>query len=192
LGFGSAPAPGGAGRRCLDAETASPPRPGDPFIKGPIPYAWMASTSWLPGAGLHVGAVCWLLVGWERSAGFELAFEGWTDLGSVRFSACRALNKLELAGLVSVGRTPGRSPIVTSWTSSPGAGLAPLPIRFSQDWLSPTAYAGLCRIPGRRNVQSYRPGLPTPPRSTQRRPLLGVSLAASRQRRLILRTGGSE
>ena len=29
-------------------------RPGDPFIKGPIPYSWIASASRLPGAGLHV------------------------------------------------------------------------------------------------------------------------------------------
>ncbi len=29
-------------------------RPGDPFIKGPIPYAWIASACRLPGAGLHV------------------------------------------------------------------------------------------------------------------------------------------
>ena len=33
-----------------------PPRhwPGDPFIKGPIPYAWIASACRLPGAGLPV------------------------------------------------------------------------------------------------------------------------------------------
>src|SRR3954471_17155165 len=29
-------------------------RSGDPFIKGPIPYAWIASACRLPGAGLHV------------------------------------------------------------------------------------------------------------------------------------------
>jgi hypothetical protein len=33
-----------------------PPRHhrGDPFIKGPIPYTWIASACRLPGAGLHV------------------------------------------------------------------------------------------------------------------------------------------
>ena len=33
-------------------------RPRDPFIKGPIPYAWIASACRLPGSGLQVAMAC--------------------------------------------------------------------------------------------------------------------------------------
>ena len=195
-------------------------RSGDPFIKGPIPYAWIASASRLPGSGLHVAMACrflcgrfrgpnrwgldaiakrvadlrpigptrppcgragrvagrgtgaglqagrfrlgspgaggqvgasavvradplelvapglsaprevspsWgrllVLAGWERSADFELALEGWADFGLSRFSASRGLDELERAKLVSVGRTPGRSPIVSILDAGAGSGL---------------------------------------------------------------------
>ena len=88
-------------------------RPGRRPLYGPIPWQWWLPASRLPGRSLHVGAVCWLLAGWERSAGFELALEGWADLGLTRFSASRGLDELERAELVSVGRTPGRPLLVT-------------------------------------------------------------------------------
>ena len=73
---------------------------------------------WLPasrllGKTLQVGAVCWLLAGWNRSAEFELALDDRTKFGLSRFSACRGLDELERAELVSVRRMPGRSPVVT-------------------------------------------------------------------------------
>jgi hypothetical protein len=58
-------------------------------------------------------SVCWLLAGWNRSAEFELAFDDWAEFGLSRFSASRGLAELERAELVSVGRMPGRSPVVT-------------------------------------------------------------------------------
>lgn len=82
-------------------------------LYGPIPWAWWLPASRLSGKSLHVGAVCWLLAGWERSADFELALDGWSEFGLSRFSASRGMNELERAKLVSVARSPGRSPIVT-------------------------------------------------------------------------------
>ena len=38
-----------------------------------------------------VGAVCWLLAGWERSAEFELALDDWAEFGLSRFSASRGI-----------------------------------------------------------------------------------------------------
>ena len=38
--------------------------------------------------------------------------DGWADFGLSRFSASRGLDELDRAKLVSVGRTPGRSPVV--------------------------------------------------------------------------------
>jgi DNA-binding transcriptional ArsR family regulator len=52
------------------------------------------------------------LAGWSRSAEFELALDDWAEFGLSRFSASRGLDTLEGAGLVSVVRRPGRSPIV--------------------------------------------------------------------------------
>ena len=66
-----------------------------------------------PGKSLQVASVCWLLAGWSRSAEFELALDDWAEFGLSRFSASRGLDELERAGLVSVGRMPGRSPVVT-------------------------------------------------------------------------------
>src|SRR5262245_55299583 len=43
--------------RIRDPTPKKPPprhRRGDPFIKGPIPYAWITSACRLPGVGLHI------------------------------------------------------------------------------------------------------------------------------------------
>ncbi len=79
----------------------------------PIPWSWWLPASRLPGKSLQVASVCWLLAGWRRSADFEPALDDWAEFGLSRFSACRGLAELERAELVSVGRTPGRSPVVT-------------------------------------------------------------------------------
>lgn len=92
-----------------EPDTGSDCRP----LYGPIPWAWWLPASRLPGKSLQVASVCWLLAGWERSADFELALESWAEFGLSRFSASRGMNELERAGLVSVGRSPGRSPVVS-------------------------------------------------------------------------------
>jgi hypothetical protein len=58
-------------------------------------------------------SVCSLLAGWNRSAEFELALADWAEFGLSRFSASRGLDELERTEMVSVGRMPGWSPIVT-------------------------------------------------------------------------------
>jgi hypothetical protein len=82
-------------------------------LYGPIPWNWWLPASRLPGKSLQVGAVCWLLAGWNRSAAFELALDDWAEFGLSRFSASRGLDNLQEAGLVAVVRTVGRSPIVS-------------------------------------------------------------------------------
>jgi hypothetical protein len=82
-------------------------------LYGPIPWSWWLPASRLPGRSIQVGAVCWLLAGWNRSAEFELTLDGWTEFGLSRFSASRGLDTLERAGLCTVARWPGRSPVVS-------------------------------------------------------------------------------
>src|SRR6516164_4281359 len=84
----------------------NPPRhrPGDPFIKGPIAYAWMASACRLPGSGLRVA------MSYRFHAGrFRFRYGRRWDLSDVAKglritpkSARRGLRAAELAGLVSV------------------------------------------------------------------------------------------
>jgi hypothetical protein len=104
----------GAGcRPALDI--ADPPAAGPrrPPLYGPIPWAWWASASRLPGLALQVAAACWCVAGWERSATIRLALATWAELGLSRFSAGRGLRQLESAGLVLVDHRAGRPPTVT-------------------------------------------------------------------------------
>jgi len=94
----------------LDLPEAEPKRRP---LYGPIPWSWWLAASRLQGKSLQVGAVCWLLAGWSRSAQFELALDDWAEFGLSRFSASRGLDTLERAGLVAVARRSGRSPFVT-------------------------------------------------------------------------------
>src|SRR5512135_2064554 len=89
-------------------ETGSNHRP----LYGPIPWAWLLPALRLPGPALQVAMACWLLAGWERSAEFEMGLSEWVGLGLSRFSTGRGLECLRRAGLVSIARRSGRSPIV--------------------------------------------------------------------------------
>jgi hypothetical protein len=92
-----------------EPEAGSKRRP----LYGPIPWSWWLPASRLPGKSLQVGAVCWLLAGWSRSAEFEMALDDWPELGLSRFSASRGLDTLERAGLVSAVRRSGLSPTLS-------------------------------------------------------------------------------
>ena len=94
------------------ASRKRPPRhrPGDPFIKGPIPYAWIALACRLPGAGLHVAMAYRFYRG-----RFRFKRRGWRwslldvakGLRISEDSARRGLHGAELAGLLAVEREPG-------------------------------------------------------------------------------------
>jgi DNA-binding transcriptional regulator YhcF (GntR family) len=88
-------------------------------LYGPIPWVWFVRAAGLPGKALHTGVICWLLAGWQRFAEFDLVLKGWSDFGLTRFSAYRGLAELERAGLVSVRRSAGRSPVVTILGGTP-------------------------------------------------------------------------
>jgi hypothetical protein len=82
-------------------------RPGDPFIKGPVPHAWIASACRLPGAGLRVAMACRFLCCRFRSEnrwGLDAIADG---LRISARSARRGFHAAELAGLLAVEREPG-------------------------------------------------------------------------------------
>ena len=108
-------------RLALPASIATPaantpvPRhkPGDKFLKGPIPWRWLATAAQQPGRALHVGFALWFLAGLNRTRTVVLSGAVLRGCGVKRHSAYRGLESLERAGLVKVKRHPGRNPIVT-------------------------------------------------------------------------------
>jgi DNA-binding transcriptional ArsR family regulator len=89
-----------------------PPRPreGEPFIRGPIPFSWVALISQLRGSSLIVAmAARFLRSRYPRKSSWSVAEIGWRA-GLEERSARRSLQALSEAGLVSLTRRPGRKP----------------------------------------------------------------------------------
>jgi hypothetical protein len=99
-------------------------RPGDPFIKGPIPYAWIASACRLPGSGLRVAMSYRFLCSRfrrENRWGLDKIARGLRlSLRPVQ----RGLHAAELAGLLSASREPGRK-LAVSVSDVPGPDTGP-------------------------------------------------------------------
>lgn len=88
-------------------------KPGEKFLKGPIPWNWLAKAATQPGKALHVALTLWFLAGMKRSRTVSLATSYLSMLGVNRFAGYRGLKTLERVGLVSVVRHRGRQPMVT-------------------------------------------------------------------------------
>jgi DNA-binding transcriptional ArsR family regulator len=91
-----------------------PPRPvgEEPYIKGPIPFAWAALAARLPGSCLIVGMAARYLRGrYPHKRGWSVAEIGWRA-GLEEQSARRALRTLSEAGLIALTREPGRKPVL--------------------------------------------------------------------------------
>jgi len=89
-----------------------PPRPaeGEPFIRGPIPFSWIALASRLPGSCLTVAmAARFLRCRYSHKASWSVAEIGWRA-GLEEQSARRSLQALSKAGLISLTRRPGCKP----------------------------------------------------------------------------------
>src|SRR5262245_30594087 len=85
-------------------------RPGEPFLKGPIPMSWLERAAQQPGRALHVGIVLWFSAGLTQRWNVRLALSRLSAFGLDRYAASRGLRALEAAGLVSVDRHAGRVP----------------------------------------------------------------------------------
>lgn len=83
------------------------------FLKGPIPFDWLAMAARQPGKALHVAIAVWFLSGLTRSSTVHLAPSIPRQLGLSRYAAYRGLRALERSGLVGVQRQRGRGPMVS-------------------------------------------------------------------------------
>ncbi len=88
-------------------------RPGERFLKGPIPWRWLTKAARLPGKALHVAIALWFWAGIKRSAAVAFPISQLRLLGVSRYAAYRGLLALERVGLVSVCRHSGRRSLVT-------------------------------------------------------------------------------
>ena len=94
---------------------AKPPRhqPGEPFLRGPIPWRWLTQAGRLKGCALHVGLILWRESGMRKDRTVHFCLSHLAPMGLGAQAARRGLRALEAAGLVTVGRRPGRGLDVT-------------------------------------------------------------------------------
>ena len=85
-------------------------RPRHQYLKGPLPWPWIAVASKLPGKALLVGLCIWRVAGATKSRTVVLGNADLEPLGIDRAAKSRALAALKGAGLISVTSEPGRFP----------------------------------------------------------------------------------
>lgn len=88
-------------------------KPGMNFLRGPIPLDWLTRATSLQGRALHVALALWFLAGVRKTWSVPLSNETAELFGVQRYAKYRALTALERAGLVTIQKKQGRSPIVT-------------------------------------------------------------------------------
>jgi hypothetical protein len=92
----------------------------EPFLKGPIPMAWLKSAAELPGKALHLGIAIWWLYPMSKTRSFKLTRKALDYVGISRDAAYDALKRLEERRLVRVERLPGQRPTVQILQASIG------------------------------------------------------------------------
>ena len=83
-----------------------------PFLKGPIPMAWLNEAAKLPGKAINLGLAIWWLDGMAKTKTFKLTGKALDQLDISRDAAADALKRLEGRGLIRVQRAPGQRPTV--------------------------------------------------------------------------------
>jgi hypothetical protein len=93
---------------------ARPPqhRPGEWFLRGPVPWTWLKTAARLPGKALALSLCLWREAGRRRGRTVKLCLTR-VGLGVKEAAARRALRSLESAGLVTILWKPGRGLEVT-------------------------------------------------------------------------------
>jgi hypothetical protein len=87
-------------------------RPGEWFLRGPIPWPWLETAARLPGKALALALVLWREAGRHRNRTVKLCLSR-AGLGVSEQAGRRALRRLERAELVTVLRKTGRGLEVT-------------------------------------------------------------------------------
>jgi hypothetical protein len=112
----------------LEALPKQPPkrlprhRPGEHFLKGPIPWSWLVTAAQLPGKALQVTLLLWKVAGCRKDRTVPFCLAHGQQLGMSRKSARYGLRQLKAAGLVSIRQLPGHAFEVTllDWPAGEG------------------------------------------------------------------------
>lgn len=83
-----------------------------PFIRGPIPIAWLSQAAALPGKTLHLALAIQWLSGMNKGAPVKVSKNALAHFCISTDAYRDGLKRLEAAGLLTVMRMPGRSPFV--------------------------------------------------------------------------------
>ena len=83
-----------------------------PFIKGPIPIAWLSQAAALPGKALHLALAIQWLSGMNKGAPVKVSKNALAHFCISTDAYRDGLKRLEGVGLISVTRLPGQSPFV--------------------------------------------------------------------------------
>ena len=102
-------------RQIQKSKKLPPPhhRPGEKFLKGPIPLHWLTRAISLPGKALHIGIILWYWAGIKKNRIICLSSYKMKGFGIKRNAKIRALKQLEFAGLIIFEGKKGCAPIVT-------------------------------------------------------------------------------
>jgi len=87
-------------------------RPGEWFLRGPVPWPWLERAARLPGKALALALVLWREAGRTSCRTVKVSL-GRLTLAVSEQGGRRALRRLEAAGVVSVRRRPGNGLEVT-------------------------------------------------------------------------------
>ena len=83
-----------------------------PFIKGPIPIAWLSQAAALPGKALHLALAIQWLSGMNKGAPVKVSKNALAHFCISTDAYRDGLKRLEGVGLISVTRLPGQSPFI--------------------------------------------------------------------------------
>jgi hypothetical protein len=132
--YGSSPSvvssPPDERRRLAQVKRRRPwwPEPGEKFLCGPLPWAWLVRAGRMHGKTLQVAVRLWHEVGLRRSLEVTLNLTSTAaECGIDRATASRALGALARAGLVRVDRRRGHKNIVTVIPNAPPDGVGDVP-----------------------------------------------------------------
>jgi DNA-binding transcriptional ArsR family regulator len=96
-------------------------RPGEFFLKGPIPLTWIQAATQQPGKAVIVALELWFRAGVAKNRTVRISLTNLQVAPKLsRSAASRGLASLEKAGLVTVVRASGRKPVVTLQDTTPG------------------------------------------------------------------------
>jgi hypothetical protein len=88
-------------------------RPGEKFLRGPIPWTWLQQAARLRGSALAAALLVWFEAGCRKSRTLPLCLTRAAEFNLSPDTMRRGLRQLETAKLLTIRRPPGRGLSIT-------------------------------------------------------------------------------